>query len=103
MAGVPLLFLMVSCDAPGGERVLGARIERFVLTPSVVDLPADWSAAAFTDAIRDAAARWSDHAVAVSARDLARAVPFYEQLWLPVPPAEPGDPHLEVITESGCA
>ncbi len=41
------------------------------------------------------------YAVAVSARDLSRAVAFYELLGFRFPPAEPGDPHLEAITESG--
>jgi predicted enzyme related to lactoylglutathione lyase len=41
------------------------------------------------------------YAVAVSARDLSRAVAFYELLGFRFPPAEPGGPHLEAVTESG--
>jgi catechol 2,3-dioxygenase-like lactoylglutathione lyase family enzyme len=41
------------------------------------------------------------YAVAVSARDLPRAVAFYELLGFRFPPTEPGDPHLEAITDSG--
>jgi predicted enzyme related to lactoylglutathione lyase len=41
------------------------------------------------------------YAVAVSARDLARAVAFYEQLGFDFGAVEPGDPHLEAVTESG--
>ena len=40
------------------------------------------------------------YAVAVSARDLARTVAFYEQLGFRFP-APTGDPHLEAVTESG--
>ena len=40
------------------------------------------------------------YAVAVSARDLARAVAFYEQLGFRFP-TPTGDPHLEAVTESG--
>jgi predicted enzyme related to lactoylglutathione lyase len=41
------------------------------------------------------------YAVAVSARDLPRAVAFYEQLGFRFPPTQPGDQHLEAVTESG--
>ena len=41
------------------------------------------------------------YAVAVSARDLPRAVAFYESLGFEFGAIEPGDPHLEAITPSG--
>ena len=41
------------------------------------------------------------YAVAVSARDLPRAVAFYEGLGFEFASFEPGDPHLEAMTESG--
>jgi predicted enzyme related to lactoylglutathione lyase len=41
------------------------------------------------------------YAVAVSARDLPRAVAFYELLGFQFAAAEPDDPHLEAVTPSG--
>ena len=41
------------------------------------------------------------YAVAVSARDLPRAVAFYELLGFEFEAAEADDPHLEAITSSG--
>ena len=41
------------------------------------------------------------YAVAVSARDLPRAVAFYGVLGFEFASFDPGDPHLEAVTESG--
>jgi catechol 2,3-dioxygenase-like lactoylglutathione lyase family enzyme len=41
------------------------------------------------------------YAVAVSARDLPRAVVFYQSLGFDFGAVEPGDPHLEAVTPSG--
>lgn len=41
------------------------------------------------------------YAVAVSARDLARARSFYELLGFRFPEVSPGDPHLEAEDDSG--